>query len=151
MDNEWLAWQGSLMVTFATAKTAQELRDASALTLCYDDEGIEAFIARRDRDGLLAALLAIPGADACWALAAWLPVKKRIEWARGSARRAKEYGVAYAAYASHAAADGAAVAAVAERRHVERIRPAGPPRARKVTPALGENACGHRRQVDLRV
>ncbi len=85
------------MVTFATAKTAQELRDASALTLCYDDEDIEAFIAHRDREGLLAALLAIPGADACWALAAWLPVEKRAEWAQASARRAQEHAHAYAA------------------------------------------------------
>lgn len=113
MDNEWLAWQASLMVTFATAKTAQELRDASVLVLCYDNDAIEAFIAHRDRDGLLAALLAIPGADACWALAAWLPAEKRTEWARGSSQRANEYASPRAAAtraAAHAAAHAAASA-----------------------------------------
>ncbi len=110
MDNEWLAWQASLMVTFATAKTAQELRDASSLALCYDDEEIEAFIAQRDRDGLLAALLAIPGIDACWALAAWLPREKRTKWARGSARRAKEYAAYAPAAAARAAANASASA-----------------------------------------
>ena len=115
MDNKWLAWQASLMVTFATAKTAQELRDASVLVLCYDNDAIEAFIAHRDRDGLLAALLAIPGADAYWALAAWLPAEKRTEWARGSSQRANEYASTRAAAhaAAHAAASAVAYAAYA--------------------------------------
>jgi hypothetical protein len=112
VDNAWAAWQHWRMVTFATAKTAAELRDASVLRLCYGDEAIEEFIVHRDRCGLLDALLALSGYDACWALASWLPKDLRVEWAHASARRAKEYadsvGAAASAYAACAAARASA-------------------------------------------